>query len=180
MRTIVLVGTDHRFQRPANGPYAKETERFRNTIRALCRQHKINAIAEEMSLHALLERGVSESGAQQLCAELCLHHLLADPSPEERRELAIRQDNDVRAEHLFDNWTPEQIEADVLARGSATSDRIREQYWLRRIQMLDVWPLLFICGADHFTPFATLLRDAGVNVVESYQDWEPKVEPGLE
>ena len=178
MRTVVLVGTHHKFQRPVNGPHAAEIESFRNTIRELCFLQKVHAIAEEMSLHALQEKGVTESVAQQLCAELGLRHQLSDPSPEEKRELGIRQDNNIKTEGWLNNWTPEQIDAAVLKYGNDASDRIREQEWLTRIQELDVWPLLFICGADHFTPFAALLREAGMTVIEAHQDWEPEIETG--
>ena len=173
MQTLVLLGTCHKFQRPVDSQYAGEIAQFRILIRDMCLKHNLAAIAEEMSLYALKEENVTESVAQQVCALLSLRHQLSDPSPEERRKLGILQDNDIRAEHMFDEWTQEQIEADVLARGRVPSDRIREQFWLTKIQKLDAWPLLFICGADHFNSFATLLRSSRINVVETYPDWEP-------
>ena len=173
MQTVVLVGTAHKFQLPVNGPHADGIAQFRIMILDLCRQQDLAAIAEEMNSHALQENGVTESVAQQLCASLGRRHQFSDPSPEERYKLGIRQDNDIRAEHLFDEWTQEQVDADVLARGCVPSDKIREQFWLRRIQELDAWPLLFICGANHFTSFAALLRAASIGVVEAHPDWEP-------
>lgn len=172
IRTVVLVGTDHKFQVPSN---ELGVEEFRRAMRALCKQHKVLAIAEEMSLHALKEKGATESVALQLCADLDdLRHQFSDPSHQERWKLGIRQDNDIRVEHLSDDWTLEQIEADVAARGRAASDPIRERFWWSRIQQLNTWPLLFICGANHFVSFAALLRGAGVEVIEEYRDWEPK------
>ena len=173
MRTVVLVGTAHKFQIAATGDLASAAGEFRKFLRDLCNEHKVRAVAEEMSLHALREKGATESVAQRLCAELGLLHQFSDPCPQERCALGIRQDNDIRAEHLCDGWTQEQIEADVLARGSAMSDRIRERFWWQKLQEFNVWPLVFVCGADHFAPFATLLREAGVNVVEPDRDWEP-------
>jgi acetylornithine deacetylase/succinyl-diaminopimelate desuccinylase-like protein len=73
---------------------------------------------------------------------------------------------------MLDEWTQEQIEADVLERGSVPSDQIREQFWLRKIRELDVWPLLLICGANHFTSFAALLSAGHIDVVEVHPDWE--------
>ena len=179
MQTVVLVGTSHIFQRPVNGPHADGIEQFRIVIQNLCLQYALAAIAEEMSWHALQEHNVTESVAQQVCVSLgCLRHQLSDPSPEERYKLGILQDNDIRVEHLHDGWTHEQIEADVLARGSAPSNRIREQFWLRKIQELDVWPLLFICGANHFASFAALLRAGHIKVVEAHPDWEPAANQG--
>lgn len=177
MQTVILVGTDHRFQLPTNGPHSAGIAQFRDMLLAMCLRHSITAIAEEMSLHALQENNVAESVAQQVCALLDLCHQLSDPSPEERRNLGIRQDNDIRVEHIveriFDEWTQQEKEADVLSRGSVPSDRIREQFWLRKIQELSVWPLLFICGANHFTPFAALLRANRIDVLEVHADWGP-------
>ena len=178
MRTLVLVGTAHKFQRPVNGPYIEGIALFRDMIHDLCRQHEIAAIGEEMSWYALQEENVTASVAQRVCALLGLRHQLSDPSPEERFKLGIRQDNDIRAEHLCDGWTQEQVEADVLARGRVSSDRIREQFWLQKIQKFDVWPLLFICGTNHFTSFAKLLSSAGIDVVEVHPDWEPATNCG--
>ena len=173
MQTVVLVGTAHKFQLPVNGAQADGIAQFRIMILDLCRQQDLAAIAEEMNPHALQENSVTESVAQQVSALLGRRHQFSDPSPEERYKLGIRQDNDIRAEHFFDEWTQVQIEADVLARGRVPSDRIREQFWLRRIQELDAWPLLFICGSDHFTSFAALLRADSIDVVEAHLDWEP-------
>lgn len=173
MRTVILVGTAHKFQIAAAGDLASAAGEFLKFLHDLCSEHKVRAVAEEMNSHALQEKGATESVAQRLCAELRLLHHFSDPCPQERYALSIRQDNDIRAEHLFDGWTQEQIEADVLARGSATSDRICERFWWQKLQEINVWPLVFICGADHFAPLATLLREAGVNVVEPDRDWDP-------
>lgn len=174
MQTVFLVGTSHNFQLPVGGPHADGIAQFRFMILDLCRRHDLDAIAEEMNSYALQENDdVKESVAQQVCASLGRRHQFSDPSPDERYKLGIRKDSDIRVEHLLDEWTQEQIESDVLARGRVPSDKIREQYWLKRIQELDAWPLLFICGADHFTSFAALLRAAGLDVVEAHPDWEP-------
>jgi hypothetical protein len=179
MQTIILVGTDHNFQRPVNGKHTEGIAQFRIRIQELCLQYHLAAIAEEMSVSALAEYNLTESVAQQVCALLSLRHQFSDPpSREERYKLGIRQDNDIRAEHLLSDSTQEQIEADVLARGRVPSDRIREQFWLSRVQELDVWPLLFICGANHFTSFSALLKENGIQVVEAHTDWEPSVNQG--
>jgi len=80
MRTVVLIGTDHKFQMPVNGVHTAEIESIRSIIRKLCGLHKVNAIAEEMDLSALQKYEVTESVAQQLCAELDLVHQFSDPS----------------------------------------------------------------------------------------------------
>ncbi len=175
MLTVILFGTSHKYQFPLNERHAVGIKSFRSTIRELCILHKVRVIAEEMSLHAMHENRVAESVAQQLSVELGLYHQLSDPSPKERVALGIRQDNDIKLDGFLNGWASEQIEAEIVESGRVVSDRIREQCWLRRIQEFNVWPLLFICGADHFTSFAAVLRNAGVNVVEAHQDGEPEM-----
>jgi hypothetical protein len=159
----VLVGTDHSFQRAGSTPAG---EQFFTTIRNLCVTHGVRAIAEEMNFSALSEHGVMESIGQQVSVELGLKHEFADPSREERAVLGISQENDIRAQGWLNRWPEKRIDAAI-----SESDRIREREWLRRIEELNRWPLLFICGSDHFIPFARLLRENGMNVFEAFQDW---------
>ena len=176
MRTVVLVGTDHKFQRPVNGPKAAGIESFQDALRELCLRHKVHAIAEEMNLQALQEYKVTESVPYQLCGELKLLHQYSDPSLDERKVLGIRSDHDIELQGWRESWPRKKIYAAIRRYGTITSDRIREKEWLRGIQKLEAWPLLFVCGADHFAQFATLLRMAGLTVVEAYKDWEPGME----
>ncbi|WP_447984125.1 hypothetical protein [Nitrospira sp. Nam74] len=132
----------------------------------------MHAVAEEMNPQALLQYKIRESVPYQLCVELKLLHQYSDPSLQERKVLGIRSDYDIELQGWHESWPRKKIDATIRRYGSIASDRIREKEWLRRIQDLDAWPLLFICGSDHFVPFATLLRDAGVTVIEAHQDWE--------
>ena len=173
MRIVVLVGTDHKFQRPVNGSEDTGIESFRHAIRELCLRHKVHALAEEMNPQALQEYEMTESIPYQLCGELGLLHQYSDPSLQERTALGIRRDCDIELQGWRERWPRKKINAGIHSHGSAVSDRIREKEWLRRIQALDTWPLLFVCGADHFAQFSKLLQMAGITVVEAYKDWEP-------
>ena len=171
MRIVVLVGTDHKFQRPVNGSEDTGIESFRNAIRELCLRHKVCALAEEMNPQALQEYEIAESVPYQLCGELGLLHQYSDPSLQERPALGIRRDRDIELQGWQERWTRKKIDAAIRSHGSVVSDRIREKEWLRRIQELDAWPLLFVCGADHFAQFSKLLQMSGITVVEAYKDW---------
>ena len=50
---------------------------------------------------------------------------------------------------------------------------MRERIWLEKIYCFKIWPLLFICGADHFDEFSKLLKQSEFHVIESYKDWIP-------
>ena len=168
MLTVILIGTDHKFQKPLDGPHRAGIEGFRNTIRKICGQHKLGAVAEEMSLAALRQDNLQASVAKQVCIELKeLPHNYSDPAGKERNDLGIRGRNEI----ILDGYTDEQVNAVI-----EESNRIREREWLRRIQKLNKWPLLFICGASHFTHFAKLLQETEINVIEACQDWGPIIE----
>ena len=175
MRTIYLIGTSHTFQLPSNELHSNEIVKFQQMIQTFCTSYRVSGIAEEMNQQVLDGKLIAKSVAQKVCELLGIYHQFSDPSQKERYELGIRQDNDIRVDHVFKKSTPAEIEADVLARGSVPSDRIREQFWLRKIQELNVWPLLFICGASHFTEFAKLLRSNSIDVIEIHRDWTPEI-----
>ena len=176
---VFLIGTSHAYQF-GEGVVFGDTmctpeiaTQFRQYLADVHNLHGIRAFAEEMSLDALADMEKTVSLPKLVADELSVRHRYCDPTHQEKAQLGIRQDNYIRAEHMFDGCTQEQIEADVLARGSVPSDRIREQFWLQRIQEFDMWPLLFICGANHFNSFAALLRAGHLDVVEAHRDWEP-------
>lgn len=173
MKSVILIGTDHKYQLPTPEGRTSKFEGFEDLIRNICSTHNIRAIAEEMSVEALEEDGLEESVASKICNELGYKHQYSDPTNKKRFELGIRQDADIRAEHIIDGSTEAEIEADVAVRGRAASDKIREQYWWTQISELDTWPLLFICGADHFESFASLIRCNDMEVFEAAGDWEP-------
>ena len=114
MKTVVLIGTDHKFQKPIDGPHREGIENFRNTIRQLFARHELCAIAEEMNLPALIEDNLQESIAQQVCVELGNKpHNFSDPDRKERSELGIQDSNAIRLEGMNHGWTNEQVNAEI-------------------------------------------------------------------
>ena len=183
-KRVILIGTSHAYQFGDGAVFgdttcsSEDAKQFRQYLTDVHNLHRIRAFAEEMSLDALAEMELTASLPKIVADKLSVCHRYCDPTHQEKVQLGIRQDNDIRSDHMVDGWTKEQIEADVLARGSLPSDRIREQFWLRSIQGLDVWPLLFICGANHFTSFAALLRVGHIDIVEEHRDWKPSANQG--
>ncbi len=152
-----------------HGEHAEGIKSFHSYIHTLCDLYKIRTIAEEMSLDVMKEKGFSSSGVQQLCTENGLYHQYSDPSREDRKKLNILQEADISAKGFINDWTPKQVDSEILV-----SYQIRENIWLSRINEFDVWPLLFICGANHFDSFSNLLSENRFEVVKADQDWEPK------
>jgi hypothetical protein len=177
MRTIVLVGTTHGIQRGANAP-----ELFRATLLELCISYQVRGIAEEIERNA-------RTVAAELAFALKLDHLYADPDANERAEHGIVSDcrKDLIQEYAgrYPNirWWPkeeneETLPAEVYAQyveRTAKADRMRERLWLTKIVEFDIWPLLFVCGADHFQPFSNLLDRCGFDLIKSHPDWPESV-----
>lgn len=177
MNTVVLLGTAHTIQRGENDPAT-----FKSVLIEDCKRHKIKGIAEEIN------KGI-DTVASKLAEELKLGHLYADPDNDERVQRGIESDcrldlvfkygdryPGIRAwpkEESKDNL-PEEVWEEYNKRTSI-SYRLRERAWLEKIIAFDQWPLLFICGADHFREFSKLLSGSGYRVIESHKDWAPRI-----
>ena len=157
---IVVVGTSHSIQTAS-----LELKAF---LESICKEVKICAIAEEMNKGALAERGYAESIPMQVANALQLPHRFCDPNREERARLDIGQENDIRAQAWLSR--SKLSESEITAR-VAESHAKRERYWLEQLRTLNLWPVLFICGADHVRTFCQLLKQQGISVQIEAEDW---------
>lgn len=157
---IVVVGTSHSIQ-TAN----LELKAF---LESICKEFKICAIAEEMNEEALAERGCAESIPMQVANALRLPHRFCDPNRKERARLDIRQENDFRVQAWLSQ--SQSSESEIAAR-VAESHAKRERYWLEQLRTLNLWPVLFVCGADHVRTFCQLLKQQGISAQIGAEDW---------
>jgi hypothetical protein len=167
-RKVIIIGTSHNYQCLGDRADAKSFEQFKETIRLTCLKHEAKAVAEEMSEAVIKQRRASESVAQTLCREIGLKHQLSDPLPEIRKKLGICGENEIRIKGFKSSWDNDHIEAEV-----RKSHEIRERYWLEQLQTLNVWPVIFVCGAKHCDFFSTLLQTNGIKVEIAFKDWSP-------
>lgn len=177
MKKVILLGTSHSIQRGDNSP-----ESFRNLIEAEFGKSKFLGIAEE------IDNGNTYI-AERFCNEKGLKYLRLEPDQQERIALGIPSANNIVFEVIeeFDEkhptiriWpsdpSPETLPSEVWEAYNQrieTSYRTREAEWLKRLMTFDVWPVLCICGANHFIPFTKLMLGAGIIVRELHSDWEP-------
>jgi|SRR6516162_4401242 hypothetical protein len=164
MKTAVLVGTSHKYELPDIPSSAK----FRRFIERVCSANAIRSIAEEMSIEALQQTQALESTCEIVANSRGIPHKYCDPNNDKRSRLGIRGETDIRLQGFHQDWDEDSIEAAV-----RVSHQIREAYWLRQILALDVWPALFVCGANHVGHFADLLKEHGINTEIAASDWEP-------
>ena len=166
MKTVYLVGTRHDYQRVGN----PGSEQFRAFIAGACQERKIRAVGEEESFESLSRSGATTSVSKQVADSLHIEHRYCDPSIEEQRALGIPHPGKVGLAAFspvcdYYEEDPEVREADA----------IRERTWLEQIVALNLWPALFVCGANHTASFVTLLqtRDITVHVLSPKCGWRP-------
>lgn len=165
-RTVVLLGTSHKYQYPRN----PGSEKFRRFVEHACSAHAIRLIAEEMNKDALAEKEAEQSLCYGIAGSLSLGHMYCDPDQTQRANLRIQSENHIRISGWLGNWGEETIEREV-----RNSHSIRERYWLHQLAGLHSWPVLFICGANHIESFSRVLAAGGMSPVVLAQDWEPVV-----
>lgn len=155
---IIIVGTSHTIQ--------IATPELKPFLERLCREFKVCAVAEEMSEEALGEKNCAASIPMQVAHALRLSHRFCDPNRTERASLGICQENDIRIS-AFPSTLPESEVATRLAESHAK----RERYWLEQLRGLNLWPVLFVCGADHVASFCQLLKQEGIAAHVAAEDW---------
>ncbi|WP_347990152.1 hypothetical protein [Methylomonas sp. AM2-LC] len=178
MYSVILIGTTHPIQLGESS-----LDLFKKVLREQCQSHRVEGVAEEI-------KNGDATVALALAAELQppIPHLYADPDIKERMEhgmpsniadiiLGLQNEYAARFPEIrcwprnaSSENLPQEVWNEYLKR-SNDADRMREQIWLNKIISFDKWPLLFICGADHFIEFSKLLKQNGVRVVEVNKDW---------
>lgn len=167
MENIVLLGARHSIQR---GEMQKED--FESYIKQLCNKHNIRAIAEEIDDKDMYV-------AQIISKTLELKYLIIEPTPDEKIKLDINEEDSIIYEltnkYDIEDWDKQYSNNDLPAnmlkeyneRLSETY-RQREDEWLKRVKVLDTWPLLVICGDAHSQAFSELLVSSGIKVIKKY------------
>lgn len=170
MNRVVLLGTNHSVQR---GEFQKSE--FYLYLVSLCQKENIRSIAEEIDENAI------SIVAKQVCNKFSINHLMIDPKPSDYQMLGITPYNRIQYEVMSiydldkvpsdDNNTPTEALIEFESRVASDHNLPREQVWLNRILTNDVWPVLVICGANHFKSFCNLLTQNGVQVTRCASNW---------
>jgi hypothetical protein len=166
MKLVLLIGTSHDYQRVRGGTRDTGPEQLRAVIAGVAVQHGVRAIAEEMSPEALVAYKATDSVGRQVAAVLGIAHRLCDPESTERQALGYREDDDIRMAGFFAGRDHDAIEAVVRA-----SYAIRERRWLEHLLELDLWPVLFICGANHVESFEEIVHEHAISSSSSGTCW---------
>lgn len=157
---IIVVGTSHTIQ--------IADQALKPFLERLCRDFNIRAMAEEMNEEALAETNCASSIPMRIASALKIPHRFCDPNRTERAKLGIRQENEFRIQAWLSSSTLSDSE---LAARVTESYAMRERYWLEQLRELNVWPVLFICGADHVSSFCELLKQQSIAAHVAAEDW---------
>jgi len=164
--TVLVLGTDHGFQRLDSKFTVEQHEAFQAFLVHLLEAKKISALAEENNRAALAEAKLAESTIEKIAREHGLPHLYCEPDREERSRLGIKQENEIRISAFFQGLGEPAIQKEI-----NESMRFRERIWLERLLEWSRWPVLFVCGANHSLPFMNLLSESHVEAELVAEDW---------
>jgi hypothetical protein len=157
---IVIIGTDHKLQCGKSEKTKKfsddKHDKFKSIIEELCKNYKINLLAEEMSDQGLANHGVEETVSSEVARNINIKHEYIDLTIEQRRELYIADENFVPVSISLPSSASIENTRPLLVKN--LSSPIRERYWLAKILSLDTWPTLFVCGADHADNMVALIN----------------------
>lgn len=168
MKTIFLIGTDHKYHVPGSQCQLKDSQAFQRFLKKECIQHGIKTVAEENNKKNVKSNGRRYSIPQRVATALSLKHLFCDPDLCQRAELGISSANYIKdvmrgcPEHLIDSRLRRE-------------DSIREKFWLSCVIWLGEaeWPVLFVCGAKHMAGFSKLLEENHFRVEPIDKYWKP-------
>jgi len=170
---LLVIGTGHHYQLGAGvrfgDDYCTEEDAmaFANLLRELTVTHGVHVLAEELNQQALEEVDKNTSVVQMVAAEQAMPHLFCEPDRQERHQLGIRTENDIRISAF-----PKTLTEDVVQALSTESWRHREMEWLRRLDAVKSEVVLFVCGANHIPTFVPLAQEQGFAITVVHAAWE--------
>ena len=121
-----------------------------------------------MSLEAVSQKNAIQSLCKKIADAAGLLHRYCDLNNEQRQALHIQDEQVIKANAWLQSWDQERVEREVRA-----SHEIRERHWLNELLTLDIWPIFFVCGANHIEPFRVALETSGFRVDIVIRDWSP-------
>jgi hypothetical protein len=160
-----IIGLAHREQCSGDGnPHTPAQMKYVAALETLIRRVRTSCIAEEDSEEALASRKCA-SLAKPVAKAFGIEHRLRDPTMEERREIGYRDSSYLQANlfmHDDRNMTQQEIRAKARALEIAKYWRVREDFWLRKLNDLNSDDVIFVCGDGHVETFTALLGEKGI------------------
>ncbi len=166
---VYLIGTYHEFQAPDGTRSENDITDFKDLLRRSCRQFGICAMAEEMNMEALGQRSLNISTCKQIAEELRIAHRYCDPEFNQRTALGIIEEADIHIQQFREGFDDTEK-----ARRIRCEYAKRERHWLTNLLTLRIFPILYVCGANHVESFESLLTARGLRCLTLNERWPPQ------
>lgn len=167
MKKVILIGTKHSIQRDDISG-----NKFELTIKELIKKFEIKAIGEEIDDKCV-------SVANKIATEEKISYKVIEPTPSENKSLGIEK-LDVLDYNIREKYELEDFPSNLINSGKEFDFKIRKEYisliedtyrqreqeWKKRIEQLNIYPILVICGSCHFKEFSKLLKESAFEVIE--------------
>ena len=168
---IYLVGVNHGVQFVNKTSDDNVTGAFEEYLRAVCTQHGIQCIEEEMSIESLNKWGATRHICKSIADELSIKHIFCDPDSNERKSRGIRSEKEIRDE-LGYSQILSQSQVEKLDEVLKSDWPLREEFWLEKVLEAKGAPILFVLGSSHVDSFSDLLTRNGIDFVVLERKWE--------
>ena len=166
--SIIIIGTGHELQAGYCEYSVAQHKKFRELLEKICKKYGIKHIAEEMSADVLPDFGTTNTNGQKVAtSRKGIKHSYVDLSALERAQFGIDRLSLHRTEQSA------RLTAPQFAAVERFAGELRECIWLTRILAINIWPTLFICGADHGPRVEHLFNSVGKLAVLEVNDYEP-------
>ena len=165
-QTIYIVGTDHKYQHRSSKLTGDQHLGFESFIGQIIAENRIALLAEENCIQAVKENELHESVLQLVARSHDIDHLFCELDRKARSERRMGPEDNIRVSGILNSSSPEKIEQLI-----QDSYRRREAHWLQCIMQKELWPTLFICGANHSEPFHKLVSQSNTHAVLLSDDW---------
>lgn len=164
---VIIIGTGHRLQAGHKEHSAESQLAFQKLVEAVAKKHRVKFIAEEMTEDILDAFGVSETIAKRVATRKKLGHAYIDLTSEERHSLKTDRVS------LYEIRSEAKLSDTQFAALERLVGELRECAWVVRVLSENVWPTLFICGANHATRVADLFDRVGKLALLEERDYAP-------
>ncbi len=165
---VIIIGTEHRLQAGHDDYTPSQLKVFANLIETARKKYRAKFIAEEMSGDVLADLGVTATVAETLSKRKGLGHQYVDLSLRER--VAFKVDR----LGLHQVGQTAGLSAAQFAALEKIVGELRECVWLVRVMAINIWPVLFICGANHAPRVQYLFNTVGKLAVIEVNDFQVK------
>jgi hypothetical protein len=172
-KNLYIIGTSHHYQFGAGAGFGDEycsrtdENAFIEMLSNVVRKTNSNAIAEELNPQAVIDIPSSTPIIKNLTKQLGISHSYCDPDRNQRFELEIKDENEIRIS--LDLLSGHDTKIQELVNESYQR---REDEWLKRLCKISASDIIFVCGANHINTFTPKAIKAGFLAKVVYDCWQ--------